>query len=100
MYVMEKISKISKTKKVENDLRPQENEQARIRKGNAAEFDRMLKEEQRKLTEIANKQKKENTLDAYKFETQRNIIIQKRIAQMYKEEQEQKQEKEQEQEEK
>ena len=48
----------------------------------------MLKEEELKLEEKQNNKKKMNSLDAYKFEIQKSIILQKKILQMNNEENE------------
>lgn len=86
---MKKISRISRVKKIENDLRHQENGKEKTKKHSNLDFNSMLKEEERKLEETQNKKKKPNALDAYKFETQRSIIAQKNISQIYDEEKEQ-----------
>ena len=83
---MKKISKISRIKRIENDLREQE--KGKEKNKNNADFDSMLKEE-RKLEETQNKRKKPNSLDAYRFEIQRSIVAQKKISQIYNEEKEQ-----------
>lgn len=83
-----KISKISKTNKIENKLRQQENEKAKSKKEDVTDFDSMLEEEKRKLEEKQKKNKKTNPLDAYKFEIQKSIITQKKLAQMNNEENE------------
>ena len=86
---MKKISKISKIKRIENDLRQQEKEKGKTKNESNLDFDSMLKEEERKLAQNSNEQKRINSLDAYKFEIQKNIIAQKKISQIYDEEKEQ-----------
>ena len=86
---MKKISKISKIKRIGNNLRQQEKEKEKTTKESNLDFDSMLKEEERKLEEAQNKKKKTNTLEVYKFEIQKNIIAQKKISQIYDEEKEQ-----------
>ena len=83
---MKKISKISKIKRIGNNLRQQEKEKEKTTKESNLDFDSMLKEEERKLEEAQNKKKKTNTLEVYKFEIQKNIIAQKKISQIYDEE--------------
>lgn len=85
---MERISKISKIKRTENDLRQKENEKEKSKNKNFEAFNSMLKEEERKLEEKQNKKKKTNSLDAYKFEIQKSIIAQKKITQIKNEENE------------
>lgn len=85
---MERISKISKIKRTENDLRQKENEKEKSKNKNFEAFNSMLKEEERKLEEAQNKKKNTNSLDAYKFEIQKSIILQKKIVQMNNEENE------------
>ena len=86
---MKKISKISKIKRIGNNLRQQEKEKEKTTKESNLDFDSMLKEEERKLEEAQNKKKKTNTLEVYKFEIPKNIIAQKKISQIYDEEKEQ-----------
>ena len=86
---MKKISKISKIKRIGNNLRQQEKEKEKTTKESNLDFDSMLKEEERKLEEAQNKKKKTNTLEVYKFEIKKNIIAQKKISQIYDEEKEQ-----------
>ena len=86
---MKKISKISKIKRIGNNLRQQEKEKEKTTKESNLDFDSMLKEEERKLEEAQNKKKKTNTLEVYKFEIQKNIIAQKKISQIYDEEKQQ-----------
>ena len=85
---MERISKISKINRTENDLRQKENEKEKSKNKNFEAFNSMLKEEERKLEETQNKKKNTNSLDAYKFEIQKSIILQKKILQMNNEENE------------
>ena len=85
---MERISKISKINRTENDLRQQENEKEKSKNAGFADFDSMLKEEEKKLEGTQNKKKKTNSLDAYKFEIQKSIAAQKKISQIKNEERE------------
>ena len=85
---MERISKIRKTEKVENNLKQKHKEKEKSKNADIADFDSMLKEEKRKLEEKQNKKKKTNSLDAYKFEIQKSRILQKKIVQMNNEENE------------
>lgn len=85
---MERISKISKINRKENYLRQQENKKEKSKNKNFEAFNSMLKEEERKLEEAQNKKKNTNSLDAYKFEIQKSIILQKKIVQMNNEENE------------
>lgn len=89
---MKKISKISRIKRIENDLREKEKEKGKTKNESNLDFDSMLKEEERKLAQNSNEQKKTNSLDAYKFEIQRSIIAQKKISQINDKEKEQEQE--------
>ena len=85
---MERISKIRKTEKVENNLKQKHKEKEKSKNAGIADFDNMLKAEKRKLEENQNKKRKKNSLDAYKFEIQKSIILQKKILQMNNEENE------------
>ena len=85
---MERISKISKITRIENNLRKQENEKEKTKDSDIEDFDSMLKEEKRKLEEKQKDKRKINSLDAYKFEIQKSKILQKKIVQMNNEENE------------
>ena len=84
---MKKISKISRIKKIENNLRQQENEIKKSKNKKTSDFDIILKEEQ-KVEDKQYEKKKISSLDAYKFEVQKSIIAQKKITQMNNEENE------------
>ncbi len=86
---MKRISRISKIEKIENNLRQQENEKEKTKKEYNEDFDSILKEEEKKLQEKSNTRKKVNTLDAYKFEIQKNSIIHRKINQPKENEEEQ-----------
>ena len=69
---MKRISKINKIEKTENDLR-QNNQNSKKNKKEIQEFNTMLQEEQRKITENKEEQdKKIRPLDIYKYEIQKS----------------------------
>ena len=86
---MKRISRISKIERIENNLRQQENEKEKTKKECNEDFDSILKEKEKKLQEKSNTRKKVNTLDAYKFEIQKNAIIHRKINQPKENEEEQ-----------
>ena len=78
---MRRISKINRIEQMQNDLRHSE-EKSKQRKSNSKDFETILKEEEKNLEEKKiekEKQTKQNALDIYKVEIQkqkpfRNIV--------------------------